>query len=57
MHTGHATLEFQIDGTSRLLIIPLFATLTNLIQHYPFINFGEFYQPPRLLIHVNNQQR
>ena len=33
---------FQID----LLIIPFFATLPNLLQHSPFINFGEFCQPP-----------
>ena len=26
------TLEFRIDGTPRLLIIPSFATLPNLIQ-------------------------
>ena len=40
------TLEFGIDGPTRLLIIPFFATLPNLIQHSPFINFGKFYQPP-----------
>ena len=40
------TLEFRIDGTPRLLIIPFFATLPNLIQHSRFINFGEFCQPP-----------
>ena len=40
------TLEFRIDGTHRLLIIPLFATSPNLIQHSSFINFGEFCQPP-----------
>ena len=57
------TLEFWIDGTRRLLIIPFFATLPNLIQHSPFINFGEFCQPPllfqtpRLLIHVHSRQR
>ena len=57
------TLEFRIDGTPRLLIIPFFATLPNLIQHSPFINFGEFCQPPllfqtpRLLIHVHSRQR
>ena len=54
------TLEFQIDGTPRLLIIPFFVTLPNLIQHYPFINFGEifpFFQTPRLLIHVHSRQR
>ena len=45
MHTGHATLEFRIDGTPRLLIIPFFATLPNLIQHSLFINFGEFASP------------
>ena len=39
------TLEFRIDGTPRLLIIPFFATLPNLIQHSWFINFGEFFQP------------
>ena len=56
----HHTLEFRIDGTTRLLIIPFFATLPNLIQHSPFINFGEFCQPPqtpRLLIHVHIWQR
>ena len=41
-------LEFRIDGTPCLLIIPFFATLPNLIQHSPFINFGEFCQPPLL---------
>ena len=51
------TLEFQIEETPRLLIIPFFATLPNLIQHSPFINFGEFCQPPRLLIHVHSRQR
>ena len=57
------TLEFRIDGTTRLLIIPFFATLPNLIQYSPFINFGEFGQPPllfqtpRLLIHVHRRQR
>ena len=57
------TLEFRIDGTPRLLIIPFFATLPNLIQHFSFINFGEFCQPPllfqtpRLLIHVHSRQR
>ena len=33
------TLEFVIDGTLRLLVILFFATLPNLIQHSPFINF------------------
>ena len=57
------TLEFPIDGTPRLLIIPFFAILPNLIKHSPFINFGEFCQPPllfqtpRLLIHVHSRQR
>ena len=57
------TLKFQIYGTPRLLIIPFFATLPNLIQHSPFINFGEFcqspllFQTPRLLIHVRSRQR
>ena len=56
-------LEFRIDGTPRLLIILFFATLPNLIQHSPLINFGEFCQPallfqtPRLLSHVHSQQR
>ena len=55
------TLEFRIDGTPRLLVIPFFATLPKLIQHSPFINFGEFCQPPllfqtpRLLIHVHSR--
>ena len=54
-------LEFRIDGTPRLLIIPFFATLRNLIQSSPFINFGGFCQPPllfqtpRLLIHVHSR--
>ena len=62
-HFIPTTLEFQIDGTPRLLIIPLFVTLPNLTQHSPYINFGEFCQPPllfqtpRLLIHVHSQQR
>ena len=57
------TLEFQINGTPRLLIISFFATLPNLIQHSPFINFGEFCQPtllfqtPHLLIHVHSRQQ
>ena len=57
------TLDFRIDGTPRLLIIPFFAILPNLIKHSPFINFGEFCQPPlllqipRLLIHVHSRQR
>ena len=57
------TLEFRIDGTPRLLIIPFFATIPNLIQHFSFINFGEFCQPrllfqtPRLLIQVHSRQR
>ena len=56
-------LDFRIDGTSRLLIIPFFATLPNLIQHSLFIYFGEICQPPllfetsRLLIHVHSRQR
>ena len=36
-------LELRIDGAPRLLIIPFFAALPNLIQHSPFINFGEFW--------------
>ena len=57
------TLEFRIDGTPRLLIIPFFATLPNLIQHFSFINSGEFCQPTlllhthRLLIHVHSRRR
>ena len=54
------TLAFGIDRTPRLLIIPFFVTLPNLIQHYSFINFGEFlpfFQTPRLLIHVHSGQR
>ena len=57
------TLEFQIDGTPRLLIILFFVTLPNLIQHSPFISFGDFCQPPilfqtsRLLIHVHSRQQ
>ena len=49
--------------SNRLLIIPFFTTLPNLIQHSPFINFGEFCQPPllfqtpRLSIHVHSRQR
>ena len=50
------TLEFRIDGTSRLLIIPFFATLPNLIHHSLFINF-ELFQTFRLLIHVHSQHR
>ena len=56
-------LEFRIDGTLRLLIIPFFVTLSNFIQHSPFINFEEFCQPPllfqipRFLIHVHSRQR
>ena len=34
--------SITIDGTPRLLIIPFFAALPNLIQHSPSINFGEF---------------
>ena len=51
-----------MDGTPSLLIIPFLATFSNPIQHSPFINFGEFYQPlllfqtPRLLIHVHSRQ-
>ena len=58
-----STLEFRIDGSPRLLIIPFFATLPNLIHHSPFINFGEFYQSPllfqipRLLIHMHSRQQ
>ena len=57
----YTTFEFRINGTPRLLIIPFFATFLNLIQHSPFINFGEFcqslllFQTPRLLIHVHSQ--
>ena len=57
------TLEFPIDETPRLLVIPFFATLLNLIQHSLFIDFGEFCQPPhlsqtpRLSIHVHSRQR
>ena len=56
------TLEFRIDGTPRLIIIPFFATLPNLIRHSSHINYGEFCQPPllfqtpRLLIHVHSLQ-
>ena len=42
------TLEFRIGGTPCLLIFSFFATLPNLIQHSPFINFGEFCQLPLL---------
>ena len=55
-HLQNITLEFWIDGTPLLLIIPIFATLLNLIQHSLFISFGEFcqlpllFQTPRLLI-------
>ena len=58
-----STLEFQIDGSPRLLIIPFFATLPNLIHHSLFINFGEFcklsllFQTPHLLIHAHSRQR
>ena len=51
-----STLEFQIDGSPRLLIIPFFATLPNLIHHSLFINF-ELFQTFRLLIHVHSQHR
>ena len=57
------THEFRIDRTHRLLIIPFFATLPNLIQHSLFINLGGFCQPPfifqipRLLTHVHSPQR
>ena len=57
------TVEFGIDRPTGLLITPFFATLPNLIQHSPLINFGEFYQSPllfqipRLLIHVHSRQR
>ena len=60
---SRTTLEFQIDGTPRLLIILFFATLPNLIQHSMFINFGEFCQPPLLfgtpclLMHVHSWQQ
>ena len=42
----YITLKSRIDGTPRLLIIPFFATLPNLIQPSPFINSREFWQPP-----------
>ena len=57
------TVEFRIGGTPPLLIIPFFPTLPNLIEHSPFVSFGEFCQPPllfqtlRLLIHVHSLQR
>ena len=57
------TLQFGIDRTLRLLINPFLATLPNLIQQSPFINFGEYCQPPlffqtsRLLIHVHSRQQ
>ena len=57
------TVDLRIDRTHRLLIIPFLATVPNLIQHFPFINFGEFCQSPllfqthRLLIHVHSRQR
>ena len=60
-HLQNITLDFQIDGTPLLLIIPIFATLLN--QHSPFISFGEFcqlpllFETPRLLIHVHSWQR
>ena len=47
-HFQRVTLEFRIDGTRCLLIILFFATLSNLIQHSLFTNFGEFCQPPLL---------
>ena len=50
-------LEFWIDGIPRLLIIPFYVTLLNLIQYLQFTNFGEFCQPPRLLIQVHSPQR
>ena len=59
----NGTLEFRIDGIPRLSVSPFFAILRNLIQHSPFVNFGEFCQPPllfqtpRLLIHVHSRQR
>ena len=59
----HFTLKFRIDETLRLLNIPFFAYLPNLIQHSPFINFGEFCQPPilfqtpRLLIYLHSRQQ
>ena len=51
-----STLEFRIDGSPCLLIIPFFATLPNLIHHSLFINF-ELFQTFRLLIHVHSQHR
>ena len=54
------TAEFRIGGTPRLLIIPFFATLPNIIQQSPFINAGELCQAPLLLqtpcllIHVHS---
>ena len=56
------TLVFQIGGTPCLLIILFFATFPNLIQHFPFIDFGElcepllFCQTPCLKIHVHSRQ-
>ena len=52
-----STLEFQIDGAPRFLVIQFFASLPNLIQHSHFIEYGEFCQPPRLLIHVHSRRR
>ena len=58
-----STLEFRIEGTPLLLIILFFATLPNLIQQTPLINYGEFcqlpllFQTPRLLIQVHSRQR
>ena len=43
-------------------MIPFFATLPNLFQHFQFIKFRELCQPPllfqtlRLLIHVDSRQ-
>ena len=54
----YSNLEFRIDGTPRLLIIPFFVTPPPTL-----INFGEFCQPPllfltpRLLIHGHSRQR
>ena len=56
------TLEFRPYGTPHLLIFFFFCHLPKLIQHSPFINFGQFCQPfllfqtPRLLIHVHSRQ-
>ena len=54
------TVEVRIDGTTCLLPA-VFYHLPNLIQHSPFINFGEFcqssllFQTPHLLILVDSR--